>query len=179
MKLSPWNAWSDRNDIPVIGQRGVYLIATGVTRGEKPDISDKRIIYIGHTTGRLHDRLNNFDLSCRSYYGSHAGGQSFFKCKIAPKFENRREKVRQSDSGRGQVRKKMQEYIERNRGRFETRWEREKSELSVAVWAPSESDKGKLGKLSEEMRPTFAEVDLQAGFVLAHGHLPKFNKRIG
>ena len=47
------------------------------------------------------------------------------------------------------------------------------------VWVPSESDRGKLGKLPEEMRPTFAEVDLQADFVLAHGHLPKFNKRMG
>ena len=104
-----------------------------MTRGEKPDISDKRIIYNGHTTGSLHDRLHKFDLSCRSYYGSHAGGQSFFKCKIAPKFKNRREKVRQSDSGRGQVRKKMQEYIERNRGRFETRWEREKFEPCLSA----------------------------------------------
>ena len=179
MEFSPWTAWSDRNNIPVINQSGVYLIATGVTRGKSPKTSDKRIIYIGHTTKSLRGRLNNFERSCEIYYGGHGGAQSFFKSRIGKKFESQRNKARQAHRGRRQVKKTMQEYIKRNRRRFDRRWEREKSDLSVAVWVPSEGDTGTLAKLPKEMRPTFLEMKLQAEFVVKHRKLPQFNKQLG
>ena len=183
MEFSLWTAWSDRNNIPGIDQCGVYLIATGVNRGKSPKTSDKRIIYIGHTTKSLRGRLDSFNRSCEIYYRGHGGAQSFFKSRIGKKFESQRKKARQAHRGRGQVKKTvkktMQEYINRNRRLFDKRWEREKSDLSVAVWVPSKGDTGTLAKLPMEMRPTFLEMKLQAEFVVKHGKLPQFNKQLG
>ena len=177
LDMSDWCAFRARNELKKqLNSRGVYLIARGVRRNRQPDILCRNIIYIGRATN-LWERLNAFENACEYYFDSHAGGNSFHESKINPNFREKIAELREI-YGKKKAKAAYKEYIKRCQ-EFKERWERQRNRLSVAVWTPSDRDRGKFTRLPEEHQPTDVEMTLQADFLIRHNRLPKYNKRIG
>ena len=173
--FSDWRALSVRHELGnQLDTRGVYLVARNVRRNTAPDTLTGNIIYIGRATN-LRDRLNAFENACAYFFGSHAGGNSFHKSEINPRFEEEIAELRENNGNGKQARAA---YIERCE-EFRESWVRKRNRLSLAVWIPSNGGRGKFTRLPEEHQPTYVEMTLQADFLIHHDRLPKYNKRIG
>ena len=175
LNFSGWCALSARHVLGnQLDSRGVYLVARDVRRKTAPDTLSNNIIYIGRATN-LRNRLNVFENACAYFFGSHAGGNSFHKSEINPNFQEEIAELRENHGNRAQARAA---YIKRCQ-EFQELWARRRNRLSVAVWTPSNGGRGKFTRLPNELKPTYVEMILQADFLICHGRLPKYNKRIG
>ena len=181
IQFSSWYEWTHRQDIPRINESGVYVIARGVKRDDRPDLCSRRIIYIGYTKKTLRSRLDQFERACQGKRG-HAGGNSFFATHICPELgdrivwlrskrdSNRRDATREARSEANFIRR-MPEFSEA--------WQRRRQSLSVAVWVPSAQWKETLSKLPEREKLKFVEAKLQVDYVRKNKRLPEHNKTFG
>ena len=181
IQFSSWYAWTNRENIPKIEQSGVYVIARRVKRHVKPNLCLRKIIYIGYTEKPLRSRLGKFDSACEGK-GGHAGGNSFFRTRICPKLQDRIDELRSTHSlNLRDAIKKARSEVNFTRGMpdFAKAWQREKKNLSVAVWVPSARWKKDLSGLSAREQLKFVEAKLQVNFVRENKRLPKHNKTFG
>ena len=175
LNMSDWCPFRKRKKLgDKLDSRGVYLIAKDVRRNRPPSILCRNIIYVGRTTN-LRKRLNDFEKACEFYFGSHAGGNTFHKSKINPRFRKEIAELRKIHGNRAQAKAAYREQCKE----FEEVWVRWKKRLWVAVWTPSDGGRGKFTQLPDEHQPTYVEMTLQAEFLIGHNRLPKYNKRIG
>ena len=179
VSFSNWVALADRNDIhEVTGEySGVYLIANRVRHNRVPRITDNRIIYIGRATN-LKSRLNAFERACECFYGSHAGGNTYHRKKINPRFDDLIYQYKRRGYTRNERKEKYANYLRRHRD-IRDRWLEKQSNISVSVWTPRNDELGEYSILPEEHQLVFVEVNLQTNYYLQHKRLPKCNKRIG
>ena len=179
ISFSSWAALARRNNIHEVNNEysGVYLIANRVNRNREPCPYNNRIIYIGRAAN-LKSRLNAFEKACECFYGSHAGGNTYHRKKINPRFDDLMYQYRRRGYTRNERKERYANYLRRHRN-IKARWLLRRGNISVCVWSPRNGDLGEYSILPEEHQIALLEVKLQADYFLRHNRLPKCNKRIG
>ena len=181
VQFSSWYPWEHRQDIPSIGEKGVYIIGRGVKRSEKPNLCSKRIVYVGYTEKSLLSRLKQFERACQGR-GGHAGGNSFFRAHIYPDLGERINELRAERglSRRDATRMARDEanFVGRMPEFAET-WQRRRQRLSVAVWVPPTRWNRIYSSLPEREQLKFVETKIQVDYVRKNKRLPEHNRTFG
>lgn len=179
VSFSNWVALADRNDILEVNSKysGVYLIANRVRGGDEASVTNNRIIYIGRAIN-LKSRLSAFEKACACFYGGHAGGNTYHRKKINPRFDDIVSRYKQRGYTRSERIEKYANYLRRHRSIGE-RWLRKRNNISVSVWSPQSNELEEYSILPEEHQIALVEVNLQANYFLRHNRLPRCNRRIG
>ena len=184
IRLSKWTKWADRNDLPNLDKKGVYLIAEGRGINGRPSVRDltDKTIYIGCTPkGPLCRRLHKFDQACKGHTG-HPKGRAYFAENICPEFMQAVEcEVARLGVKPRQARQKIRSSAEfqHRLEEFADLWEERQKRIKLAVWIPTKRWKERYPELSEELQIRLVEAKLQVRFVEQHRCLPKYNMTFG
>ena len=77
VEFTAWCPWPARTTLGCRKQPGVYVLAFDVDEGQRADVLDSRMVYIGETCRELARRWRYFEYAARGDDAPHSGGRTF------------------------------------------------------------------------------------------------------